>query len=237
MNKIQEVKQRADIIKVAEHLGIKLNRANKCNCIWHDEKTASLSFSQSRQIFHCFGCGVTGDCITLVSKLLNINAYEAAKQINSIFSLGIDFGKTNSSKFEINRQIQIQKARERFYKWHNETLQLLCDYLHSLSKIERLQKQEMIEYYIDLLIFGTKKIGCGLRKQKKGGVKKLNEELEKEMLKKNPPDIEKLDKENILEDAIFDYLISLPNSPDKIRIIEKIRERAKELKIIQPFNI
>lgn len=64
----------------------------------------------------------------------------------------------------------------------------------------------------------------------------MNEELEKEMLKKNPPDIEKLDKENILEDAIFDYLISLPNSPDKIRIIEKIRERAKELKIIQPFN-
>jgi len=64
----------------------------------------------------------------------------------------------------------------------------------------------------------------------------LNAELEQEMLKKNPPDIEKLDKENILEDAIFDYLISLPNSPDKIRIIEKIRERAKELKIIQAFN-
>lgn len=179
MNKIQEVKQRADIIKVAEHLGIKLNRANKCNCIWHDEKTASLSFSQSRQIFHCFGCGVTGDCITLVSKLLNINAYEAAKQINSIFSLGIDFGKTNSSKFEINRQIQIQKARERFYKWHNETLQLLCDYLHSLSKIERLQKQEMIEYYIDLLIFGNEEDWLWFKKTEERWCKEIERRIRK----------------------------------------------------------
>lgn len=56
------------------------------------------------------------------------------------------------------------------------------------------------------------------------------------MLKKNPPDIEKLDKETILEDVIFDYLIALPNSPDKTRIIEKIRERAKELKVVSPFN-
>lgn len=64
----------------------------------------------------------------------------------------------------------------------------------------------------------------------------MNEELEQEMLKKNPPDIEKLDKETILEDAIFDYLITLPNSPDKIRVIEKIREKAKELKTIRAFN-
>lgn len=154
MNKIQEVKQRADIVKVAEYLGIKLNRANKCNCIWHKEKTASLSFSQSKQIFHCFGCGVSGDCITLVSKLLNINAYEAAKQINNIFSLGVDFGQLTSN-FELNRYKQIQKAKEKFQKWHNETLQMLCDYLHSLQGIEKLDKQELVEYYIDLLIFGN----------------------------------------------------------------------------------
>ena len=154
MNKIQEVKQKADIIKVAEYLGIKLNRANKCNCIWHDEKTASLSFSQSKQIFHCFGCGESGDCITLVSKLLNINAYEGAKQINSMFSLGIDFGQPTSN-FELNRYNQIRQAKESFKKWHNQTLQVLCDYLHNLKGIEKLKQQEMVEYYIDILIFGN----------------------------------------------------------------------------------
>lgn len=152
MNKIQEVKQRADIIKVAQYFGLNLNRANKCSCVWHKEKTASLSFSQSKQIFKCFGCGVGGDCITLVSKLLNINAYESAKQINNIFSLGVDFGQPTSN-LELNRYKQIRQAKENFKRWHNHTLQMLCNYLHSLRGIERLQKQEIVEYYIDLLIF------------------------------------------------------------------------------------
>lgn len=56
MNKIQEVKQRADIVKVAEYFGLKMNRAYKCICPFHKEKTASLSFSPSKQIFKCFGC-------------------------------------------------------------------------------------------------------------------------------------------------------------------------------------
>ena len=135
MNKIQEVKQRADIVRVAEYFGIKKKQV----CPFHQEKTASFSISQSKQIFHCFGCGVGGDCITLVSKLLNINAYESAKQINNIFSLGINFNGY-TPKYEVNRYKQIQEAKEKFKKWHNETLQLLCKYLHSLQGIKKLQE-------------------------------------------------------------------------------------------------
>lgn len=91
----------------------------------------------------------------MVSQLLHINAYESAKQINDIFLLGVDFGQPTSN-FELNRYKQIQQAKEEFKKWHNKTLQMLCDYLHTLKGIEKLQKQEVVEYYIDLLIFGTK---------------------------------------------------------------------------------
>lgn len=65
----------------------------------------------------------------------------------------------------------------------------------------------------------------------------MNESLEQKMLEENPPYIlEQLNAESILEDQIFDYLIALPNSPNKTRIIEKIRTRAKELKVIRAFN-
>jgi len=170
MNKIKEVKERADIIKVAEYFGLKLNRANKCKCVWHKENTASLSISQPKQIFHCFGCGVGGDCITLVSKLLNINAYESAKQINNIFSLGIDFGQPTSN-LELNRYKQTMQAKEKFKKWHNETLQMLCNYLHSLKGIEKLQEQEIVEYYIDLLIFGTEEDWLWFKKTEENFIK------------------------------------------------------------------
>lgn len=180
MNKIQEVKERVDIIRVAQYLGINLNRANKCNCLWHKEKTASLSFSQSKQIFHCFGCGEGGDCITLVSKILNINAYESAKLLNEIFTLNIDFGKRKASKIEINRRIQIQQAIERFYKWHNETLQMLCDYLHSLKGIEKYQNQDIIEYYIDLLILGTEEDWLWFKKTEEGWCKEIERRIKKQ---------------------------------------------------------
>lgn len=52
MNKIQEVKERADIVKVAEYFGIK---AKQC-CPFHKEKTPSFSISKSKQIWKCFGC-------------------------------------------------------------------------------------------------------------------------------------------------------------------------------------
>lgn len=184
MNKIQEVKERVDIIKVAQYLGINLNRANKCKCLWHKEKTASLSFSQSKQVFKCFGCGEGGDCITLVSKVLNINAYESAKLLNEVFGLGIDFGKREVSKFEINKHIQMQQAKERFYQWHNKTLQMLCDYLHSLSKIEKMQKQEILEYYIDLLIFGTEEDWLWFKKTEERWCKEIERRLKTRNIKR-----------------------------------------------------
>ena len=57
MSLIREVKERADIVKVAELYGMKLNRAYKCVCPFHKEKTASLSISPQKQIWKCFGCG------------------------------------------------------------------------------------------------------------------------------------------------------------------------------------
>ena len=178
-NKIKMVKDKADIIKVAQYLGLNLNRANKCNCVFHKEKTASMSFSQSKQIFKCFGCGEGGDCISLVSKILNINAYESAKQINSILGLGIDFGK-RTSNYELNKYRQIQEAKERFKIWHNETLQLLCDYLHSLEGVKRLQEDNIVEYYIDLLIFGTEEDWLWFKKTEEGWCKKIERRIRTE---------------------------------------------------------
>lgn len=180
MNKIQEVKQRVDIIKVAEYLGLNLNRAKQCRCIWHNEKTASLSFSQSKQIFKCFGCGESGDVITLTSKILNINPLESAKQLNQIFGLGIDFGKVTSN-FELNKYKQKQQAKEKFLKWHNETLQVLCDYLHSLKGIEKLQQSETVEYYINLLIYGTEEDRLWFKKTEERWCKEIERKLGKQI--------------------------------------------------------
>ncbi len=166
MNLIKEVKGRANIVKVAEFYGMELNRAHKCRCPFHSERTASLSISEQKQIFHCFGCGVGGDVINLVSKLLNINAYEAAKSINYNLDLGLDFN-SSTPKYEINRYKEKRKIEEAFKKWELETYIIITDYLELLHKwqkiqdiendlyIETLQQLEYTEYIVELFLNGT----------------------------------------------------------------------------------
>lgn len=178
MDIFKEVRERADILKVCDILSINLNRSYKAICPFanHKEKTASFSVSPNKNIFCCFGCGKKGNSITLVQELLNISPLESAKYINYHLGLGIDTDyKVN--KFHVNKYKQIQQAKEQFKIWHNKTLQLLCDYLHSLSPIERLQIGNIIEYYIDLLIFGTEDDWLWFKKTEEGWCREIERRI------------------------------------------------------------
>lgn len=191
MSLIREVKERANIVKVAELYGLKLNRAYKCVCPFHKEKTASLSISPQKQIWKCFGCGKGGDSISLVSELLNINALEAAKSINYTLGLGLDPNQ-KSNYFEINKYKNRQKTEEIFKKWENKTFQLLCDYLHLLWKweeekapknmeeepddlfVEAMHNKDYIDYLIDsIFINGTNEDKIWFWKHEKKVVRRI----------------------------------------------------------------
>lgn len=65
----------------------------------------------------------------------------------------------------------------------------------------------------------------------------MEENLRQAILQEQPPfNLEELTAETILEDNIFDYLIAIPNSSDKTRLIEKLRNKARELKVTRAFN-
>lgn len=191
MSLIREVKERTNIVKVAELYGLKLNRAYKCVCPFHKEKTASLSISPQKQIWKCFGCGKGGDSISLVSELLHINALEAAKSINYTLGLGLDPNQ-KSNYFEINKYKNKQKTEEIFKKWENKTFQLLCDYLHLLWKweeekapknmeeepddlfVEAMHNKDYIDYLIDsIFINGTNEDKIWFWKHEKKVVRRI----------------------------------------------------------------
>jgi DNA primase len=78
----QSVKQQADIVKIVESY-IRLRKAGATNysglCPFHKEKSPSFNVHAVRQFFHCFGCGVSGDVFTFVSKIENVGFPEAVK--------------------------------------------------------------------------------------------------------------------------------------------------------------
>jgi DNA primase len=80
----ETVKQQADIVRIVGDY-VKLKKAGAQNysglCPFHHEKTPSFSVHATRQFFHCFGCGVSGDVFTFVQKIENITFPEAVRAV------------------------------------------------------------------------------------------------------------------------------------------------------------
>jgi DNA primase len=92
------VKQQADIVRVVGDY-VKLRKSGAQNysglCPFHGEKTPSFSVHATRQFFHCFGCGVSGDVFAFVQKIENITFPEAVRAVAQ--KLGIAMPKVSYS--------------------------------------------------------------------------------------------------------------------------------------------
>src|ERR1039458_6876658 len=114
----ETVKAQADIVRVIGDY-IKLKKAGASNysglCPFHGEKTPSFSVHVTRQFYHCFGCGVSGDVFSFVQKIENITFPEALRLVAQ--KLGIPLPKaTYSSPAEANAarlRAQLLDAQER----------------------------------------------------------------------------------------------------------------------------
>jgi DNA primase len=78
------IKQQADIVRIVGDY-VKLKKAGTQNyaglCPFHQEKTPSFSVHATRQFYHCFGCGASGDVFSFVQKIENITFVEAVRAV------------------------------------------------------------------------------------------------------------------------------------------------------------
>lgn len=77
-----EVKSRVDIVALFSYFGVKLTAKGKGfsgKCPWHEDSTPSLSVDREKGLYHCFGCGESGDAFALVQKMNGVGFREALK--------------------------------------------------------------------------------------------------------------------------------------------------------------
>src|SRR5437868_5690109 len=92
------VKQQADIVRiVGDYVTLKKTGAQNFggHCPFHKEKTPSFSVHATKQFFHCFGCGASGDVFSFVQKIENISFPEAVRAVAQ--KLGIELPKQQFS--------------------------------------------------------------------------------------------------------------------------------------------
>jgi DNA primase len=107
----ESLKQQADIVRIVGDY-VKLKKAGAQNfsglCPFHAEKTPSFSVHATRQFFHCFGCGESGDVFTFIQKVENITFPEAVRLIAQ--KLGVPMPKVSFSSPAEARDAQVRMA-------------------------------------------------------------------------------------------------------------------------------
>jgi len=105
---IESLKNSIDIVDVIGSF-IELRKAGanyKANCPFHGEKTPSFVVSPSKQIYHCFGCGVGGDSIKFVMELEKLSYPEAIEKLASMHNFSLTYTKGSSDYSDAKRVLE-----------------------------------------------------------------------------------------------------------------------------------
>ena len=80
---IEEVRQKNDIVEVvSSYVRLQKKGSNHMGlCPFHNEKSPSFCVSQSKQMYHCFCCGVGGNIFTFIMEYENYSFTEALKYL------------------------------------------------------------------------------------------------------------------------------------------------------------
>lgn len=88
---IDKIKETSEIVEViADFVPLKKKGANYWACCpFHGEKTPSLSISDSKQIYKCFGCGKAGDATKFVMEHEGMGYIEALKYLAGKYGIEV----------------------------------------------------------------------------------------------------------------------------------------------------
>ncbi len=115
---VERVKEAADIVSlISEYIPLNKSGANYLGlCPFHSEKTPSFTVSESKQIFHCFGCGQGGDSIGFIMKRENLSFPESVKFLADKYNIQIDETKIDEEKTNRReRAYEINKEAARYF--------------------------------------------------------------------------------------------------------------------------
>ncbi len=118
---VEEVRIRSDIVNIiSSYIGLKKAGSNHMGlCPFHNEKTPSFSVSQSKQMYHCFGCGVGGNVYTFIMEYENYSFVEALKFLAERAGISLpeqEYSTRERQQFDLkSRLFEVNKEAARYY--------------------------------------------------------------------------------------------------------------------------
>ena len=129
---IQELLNRVDIVDVIDrYLPLKKAGANFVACCpFHNEKSPSFTVSQSKQFYHCFGCGVHGTAIGFVMEHTGMSFVDAIEELARGIGLTVPQEANSQPTSKIAPDLyELMQTATRYYREQLKQTPRAIDYL------------------------------------------------------------------------------------------------------------
>ena len=115
---IYELKARNDITEViSNYINLKRRGRNMVGlCPFHGEKTPSFNIYTETDSFYCFGCGASGDVISFIMKIENLDYLDAVRYLAQRAGMEVPDNSYDSSMSNLRKRIfEANREAARFY--------------------------------------------------------------------------------------------------------------------------
>jgi DNA primase len=133
-NFIQDLLNRLDIVDVIErYVPLKKAGANFVACCpFHNEKSPSFTVSQTKQFYHCFGCGAHGTAIGFVMEHAGLGYVDAIEELARGVGLEVPHERTTAGvayQKVASNLYEVMQTATKYYREQLKLSQRAIDYL------------------------------------------------------------------------------------------------------------
>ncbi|HEV8540486.1 MAG TPA: DNA primase [Nitrospiraceae bacterium] len=121
---IHQIRERVDITQVVSDY-VTLTKAGqnlKGLCPFHSEKTPSFTVSSSKQMFHCFGCGVGGNVFTFLMKIEGMDFPETVRELGRRTGVTIPDARETAPSPDRGQRQRLEQLHEAAAAWFRQNL-------------------------------------------------------------------------------------------------------------------
>lgn len=97
---IERIKREIDIVQViSQYVSLqKVGSSYRGLCPFHSEKTPSFHVNPTLKLYHCFGCGASGDVIKFIQEIEHISFQEALQKLGQMVNIEVNLDVKRSVK-------------------------------------------------------------------------------------------------------------------------------------------
>ncbi len=124
---IERIREKTDLAELAAEV-TKVKRSGRsvmAVCPFHQEKTPSLSIDAARGLFHCFGCGKSGDIFGWVQETQNLDFRESVEMLAR--RVGVTLTETPGEAKRRGRREELVRATQAAVDFYRERLKTAAD--------------------------------------------------------------------------------------------------------------